>query len=194
MSASLIEIAAYHEAGHAVVGFYFGFTVMEIILSPSDPGAGITVFNYGSETLLMTAILSVGVDPSIFNSLPTIEKHNAPQAIIKMTHTLLGGSISEAILKYGSGFIGGMEIPVNDSDGERIEILDALHRHIDKSLPAKYVQESLLGLTEILRTCTFWNVIEAVATALVNSNDKKLTGNEIAEIFAHLKFKKLPVS
>jgi hypothetical protein len=191
MDESLIDIAAYHEAGHAVVGHYLGFTVTEIVLSPSDPGAGITAFNYGNENLLMAAILSLGIDPSIFNSLPINEKLNAPQAIVRMTHTLLAGSISEAILKYGSGHVGVMEIHVNDSDGTRIEVLDALHRHINKSLPLNYVQGALLQLTETLRAPTFWNVIQTVAIALINSSNKSLREKEIAEIFEHLKFEKL---
>jgi ATP-dependent Zn protease len=54
MVEELYKIGAYHEAGHAVLGFYSGFEVKSISLIIADPGSGITRFDYGIDNLLIT--------------------------------------------------------------------------------------------------------------------------------------------
>lgn len=183
MVEELYKIGAYHEAGHAVLGFYSGFEVKCISLITSDPGSGITKFDYGEDNLLIAGILNAKKDPSFFNSLSQPVRARTPQTCLKICNTLIAGPVAEAINKFGIDYIGNMEVGIKDPDAEGIEAADYVLSIIDKNHSKAYIQEAIISITEILRSEQYWKVVISLADKLLNSNAKTLTQQEIESIF-----------
>lgn len=183
MVEELYKIGAYHEAGHAVLGFYSGFEVKSISLIIADPGSGITRFDYGTDNLLIAGILNAKKDPAFFNSLSQPVRARTPQTCLKICNTLIAGPVAEAINKFGIDYIGNMEVGIKDPDAEGIEAADYVLSIIDKNHSKAYIQEAIISITDILRSEQFWKVVISLADKLRNSNTKTLTQQEIEAIF-----------
>lgn len=190
MVEAFYKIGAYHEAGHAVMGYYSGFEIQEMSLLINDPGTGYTKFDYGKDNMLITAILNVKKDPNIFNYLSKEVKARTPQATAKICFTLIGGPAAEAISKYGIDYKGDMDFGIKDPDAAGIEAAEYVMSVIDSSHSTSYIQDKIIGITEILRTDKFWKMITVLAEKLLAS--KSLSKNEIESIFASHKFEKHP--
>lgn len=183
MVEELYKIGAYHEAGHAVLGFYSGFEVKSISLIIADPGSGITKFDYGTDNLLIAGILNAKKDPAFFNSLSQPVRARTPQTCLKICNTLISGPVAEAINKFGIDYIGNMEVGIKDPDAGGIEAADYVLSIIDKNHSKAYIQEAIISITDILRSEQFWKVVISLADKLRNSNTKTLTQQEIEAIF-----------
>jgi hypothetical protein len=183
MVEELYKIGAYHEAGHAVLGFYSGFEVKSISLIIADPGSGITKFDYGTDNLLIAGILNAKKDPAFFNSLSQPVRARTPQTCLKICNTLIAGPVAEAINKFGIDYIGNMEVGIKDPDAGGIEAADYVLSIIDKNHSKAYIQEAIISITDILRSEQFWKVVISLADKLRNSNTKTLTQQEIEAIF-----------
>lgn len=188
MVEELYKIGDYHEAGHAVLGFYSGFEVQSISLIIADPGSGITRFDYGIDNLLITGILNAKKDPAFFNSLSQPVRARTPQTCLKICNTLIAGPVAEAINKFGIDYTGNMEVGIKDPDAEGIEAADYVLSIIDKNHSKEYIQETIISITEILRSEQFWKVVISLADKVLNSNAKTLTQQEIEAIFERHNF------
>jgi hypothetical protein len=191
MSKELFQIGAFHESGHAVIGYYMGFQIDDIILLESDPGSGRTKFNYGADSLVIAGILNAKKDPSFFNSLPKESRSRTPQATTKICCTLIAGGIAEAIYKQGIEFEGGLEIGFADPDADGIDACEFVMTIIDKSRSGKYVNEMVNNMTAIIRSKNNWEVINSLADALLSSVNKTLLKSEIEAIFIKHNFKRM---
>jgi hypothetical protein len=183
MVEKLYKIGAYHEAGHAVLGFYSGFEVKSISLIAADPGSGITRFDYGIDNLLIAGILNAKKDPAFFNSLSQPVRTRSPQACLKICNTLIAGPVTEAIYKFGIDYTGNMEVGIKDPDAEGIEAADYVLSIIDKTHSKAYIQETIISITEILRSEQFWTVVISLSDKLLNSKAKTLAQQEIEAVF-----------
>ncbi len=183
MVEELYKIGAYHEAGHAVLGFYSGFEVKSISLIIADPGSGITRFDYGIDNLLITGILNAKKDPAFFNSLSQPVRARTPQTCLKICNTLIAGPVAEAINKFGIDYTGNMEVGIKDPDAEGIEAADYVLSIIDKNHSKTYLQETIISITEILRNEQFWKVVISLSDKLLSSKAKMLTQQEIEAVF-----------
>ena len=121
MSKELFQISAFHEAGHAVIGFYMGFEIDYIVLFESDPGSGLTKFDYGEDVLVIAGILNSKKEPSFFNSVPSEIRARTLQVTTKICCTLIAGSVAEAIHKQGIEYNGELEIGFADPDAVGID-------------------------------------------------------------------------
>ena len=191
MSKELFQIGAFHEAGHAVIGYYMGFQIDDIILSKSDPGSGRTKFDYGEDALVITGILNSKKDPSFSNSLPRESRTRTPQATTKICCTLIAGGVAEAIHKQGIEFDGNLEIGFADPDADGIDACEYVMQIVDHPRSQNYINEMVRNMTAIIRSNERWEVINSLAEALVDSENKKLLKTEIEAIFAKHNFKRM---
>lgn len=188
MSTELFEKGAFHESGHAVIGYYMGFQIDEIILLESDPGSGHTKFNYGADNSVIAGILNAKKDPSIFNSLSKKFRSRTPLATNKICCTLIAGGVSEAIHIQGINFKGDLKIGFADPDAEDIEACEYVMNIIDKSRSKNYLNDMVKNMTDIIRSDKVWKVINSLSAALLSSTNKRLLKSEIEAIFAKLNF------
>lgn len=191
MSKELFQIGAFHESGHAVIGYYMGFQIDEIILLESDPGSGRTKFNYGSDSLVIAGILNAKKDPSFFNSLPKESRSRTPQATTKICCTLIAGGIAEAIHKQGIEFKGNLEIGFADPDAEGIDACEYVMTIIDETRSENYTKEMVTNMTSIIRSNEKWEVINSLAEALLDSANKTLIKTETEAIFVKHNLKRM---
>jgi len=191
MSKELFEKGAFHESGHAVIGYHMGFQIDDIILSESDPGSGRTKFNYGADSLIIAGILNAKKDPSFFNSLPKEIRSRTPQATTNICCTLIAGGVTEAIHKQGIGFNGNLEIGFADPDAEGIDACEYVISIIDKTRSGRYVNDMVENMTVIIRSNEVWQVINSLAEALLSSKNKTLLKPEIEAIFIKHNFKRM---
>jgi hypothetical protein len=194
MSKELFQIGAFHEAGHAVIGYYMGFQIDDIILLESDPGSGRTKFDYGEDALVIAGILNSKKDPSFFNSLPREIRTRTPQATTKICCTLIAGGIAEAIHKQGIEYDCNLEIGFADPDADGIDACEYVMQIIDNHRSQNNIMELVNNMTAIIRSTEHWQVINELAEALVISENKKLFKNEIEAIFAKHNFKRMQVA
>lgn len=191
MSKELFQIGAFHESGHAVIGYYMGFQIDEIILLESDPGSGRTKFNYGSDSLVIAGILNAKKDPSFFNSLPKESRSRTPQATTKICCTLIAGGIAEAIHKQGIEFKGNLEIGFADPDADGIDACEYVMTIINETRSENYTKEMVTNMTSIIRSNEKWEVINSLAEALLDSANKTLIKTETEAIFVKHNLKRM---
>ncbi|MBS1536953.1 MAG: hypothetical protein JST20_04320 [Bacteroidetes bacterium] len=191
MSKELFQIGAFHESGHAVIGYYMGFQIDDIILLETDPGSGRTKFDYGADGLVIAGILNAKKDPSFFNSLPKESRSRTPQATTKICCTLIAGGVAEAIHKQGIEFEGSLAIGFADPDAEGINACEYVMSIIDKPRSENYVNEMVKNMTAIIRSKENWEVISSLAEALMSSANKTLLKSEIVAIFIKHNFKRM---
>ncbi len=191
MSIELFQIGAFHESGHAVIGYYMGFNIDDIILLETDPGSGRTKFNYGADSLIIAGILNAKKDPSFFNSLPKESRSSTPQATTKICCTLIAGGVAEAIHKQGIEYKGNLEIGFADPDAEGIDACEYVMEKIDKPRSENFLNSMVTNMTAIIRSNEIWEVINSLAEALLNSEPKTLLKSEIEAIFAKHNFKRM---
>ena len=191
MSKELFQTGAIHESGHAVIGYYMGFQIDDIILLESDPGSGRTKFNYGADNFLIAGILNAKKDPSFFNSLPKESRSRTLQATTKICCTLVAGGVAEAIHKQGIEFEGGLEVGFKDPDAEGVEACEYVMTIIDKAKSGNYLTEIVKNITGIIRSKENWEVINSLAESLLSSANKTLLKTEIETIFKKHNFKRM---
>lgn len=194
MTTELYKIGAFHEAGHAVFGYYSGFKVKSITLIPHDPGSGFTKFDYGKDNLLIAGILNAKKDSSFFNSLPLSDRARTPQTCHKICFTLIAGPVAEALNKFGVDYVGNIEVGIKDPDAEGIEAADYVLSLINKNHSKSFLQDTIITITATLRTDEFWSVVTSLTTELLSSDKKSLTESEIEEVFKNHNFQKHPDS
>ncbi len=76
-----------------------------------------------------------------------------------------------------------MEVGIKDPDAEGIEAADYVLSIIDKNHSKAYIQETIISITEILRSEQFWTVVISLSDKLLNSKAKTLARQEIEAVF-----------
>lgn len=175
----LYEQGAYHESGHIVIAYFYGYKCDEVRLLSNDPGAGFSRFDYSQDTVLVTSILNSQNNSTLFNSLPKETKMESPHVAYKVSNILLSGPVTEAFHKFGVDFVGNLEVDVNGPDLISVKNIDYFLTEIDKQHNPDFVQHSLGNIGNVLRTDQFWKAIEHLAKTIINSPSKSLTRFEI---------------
>lgn len=181
MTDKLFEQGAYHESGHIIMAYLVGFISEQVTLLQDDPGSGFTRFNYGQDNFLITSILNAQNDGAFFNSLPPQTKARSPQAAFKISNTLLGGPVTEALHKFGVDFQGNLEIDMRGPDLISVTNIDYFLSHIDQQHRTDFIQHSLSQVINIIRTDQFWSAVKHLVETIMNSPNKSLTQIQIED-------------
>jgi len=191
MSKEKFQIGAYHEAGHAIIGYYMGFQIDAITLLENDPGSGFTKFDYGKDNLVIAGILNAIKEPAIFNSLSRQIRLRTPQALTKICCTLVGGPVAEAIHKNGIDYNGLLDIGFKDPDAAGIEACEYVISIIDKTKSGSYIKDCIYNTTSLIRSKEYWDIITKLVNTILSSETKVLTKEEVETIFDENNFKRL---
>jgi len=189
MSEELFQTVAFHESGHAIIGYYMGYQIDDIKLLIEEPGTGWTKINYGEDTLIITGILNAIEVPDFFNSLSQEIRSRTPEVTTKLCCILVAGAIAEAIHKEGIEYKGVLKIGFADPDDKGINACEYVMTIIDKPNSAQYVTGLINAITSILRSNENWQVLKSLAQSLLNSTNKTLLKKEIEAIFETHNFK-----
>lgn len=181
-----IKRSAYHESGHAVMGFFVGYNINRIEVAST--GDGVTEIDYAEDLLLCTALLNLS-EPEIINSLPSQTKQNIPVTADKLIYVLTGGPIAEALFIQGFDFVGQLEIELSGPDLIRCESIDSFLAHYLPEHPINSLEGMLKKASEILKLNIFKRTIDSLADNLLQSGDLKLNKNRIESIITCTGFK-----
>jgi hypothetical protein len=181
MNNDLYEQCAYHESGHIVMAYLSRYKCDSVTILEDGSGNGFTKFDYGNNSMteLIASLVNFSEYPEIFDSLPANAKAVAPQVAFKISGTLLGGPVSEALYKAGVEFEGDLPIEVAGPDLLRVSSIDHLLSTIDREHNPNYVNETLGSIVNLLRQRQTWIAIETLAKDILNSTTKSLTRQEI---------------
>jgi hypothetical protein len=179
MSEKLFELGAFHESGHIIMAYLVGFKAQSVALSIDEPGVGCTKFDYGQDALLIASILNAINDGGFFNSLPIEIKKRSLLTATRISHTLLGGPLAEALYKVGIDFVGNLEIDMRGPDVVSVENADYFLSCIDKNHRSDFLSHLLMQMADLIKNDNFWNAIKHLSDAILKSPNKCLTQEEI---------------
>ncbi len=181
MNNALYEQCAFHESGHIVIAYLSRYKCDSVTILQDGSGNGFTKFDYGNNSMteLIASLVNFSEYPEIFGSLPANVKAVAPQVAFKISGTLLGGPVSEALYKAGVEFEGDLPIEIVGPDLIRVSSIHHLLSTIDREHNPNYVNETLGSIVSLLRQRQTWIAIETLANDILNSLTKSLTRQEI---------------
>lgn len=177
----IINITAYHEAGHTLMAYFVGWSVnnIEIVFNGSIVDHGVTRYSHGTDTRYVSLIAEKQND---FNTLTIEEKIECAQAGQKRIFSIMGGPIAEKIFING-GVNKGFYIDFSDNtvpDSRIINQFDYFLRACDNQHDHDFVTKGLNQVATLFSQSVFWNPIERIAKVL--SKTHYIDGNRIEEI------------
>lgn len=177
----LLEIGAYHESGHTVVGYLAGYTVDNIKLSVEDAGSGMTKFNYGKDQLIITALLYPEEFGSTFNTLPKEERSKTPTIGNKLHTVLVAGSCAEAYLQHEIKNNKTGESEISGPDLERMFKIQEVFLLLKIPFPKEKHQENYSRVYETISIGEIWNAIDYLAKEILKTNNYNISKIEIEQ-------------
>lgn len=178
----LLELGAYHESGHVVIGYFAGYKVMRTRLNPFDPGAGETEFDYGDDALLIASILYPEEFGSTFNSLPQEVRQRTPDVGNKIHMILVAGSCAEAYLKHQIKDLQTGEEEISGPDLARIMQIQNTFDLLRIPFSSETHQENFKMVYGAMHHKEIWQGIDALAKKLLASSGYVLTQPEIEQV------------
>jgi hypothetical protein len=89
------EKAAYHECGHIVMAYIFGYRCREVNLS--KPENRKLALDYHSKTDLVEAIRQYAIKPELYYALDHTCKKSSAETAVELLTIMLAGSVSETV-------------------------------------------------------------------------------------------------
>lgn len=178
----LYKIGAYHEAGHVVYSYLYGYTCNFTEILPAEPGNGRTEFVFGQHNVAVNTIINQL--NTILNGLSA----NQQQYIVRHAHYLSmifsAGACSEAF--FFKPFYNKKYRPIiSGPDLEVINSINGLLGQIHSNPTMETLRKSLCLIQnfEGIRIS-----IEAIANAILNSPEKRIEQVEIQQILTNTNF------
>lgn len=89
------EKASYHECGHIVMAYIFGYRCKEVNLTKPDNHK--LLLDYHSKTELVEAIKQYTIKPELYYALDHADKKESTDTAVELLTIMLAGSISETV-------------------------------------------------------------------------------------------------
>ncbi|MEQ8362028.1 MAG: hypothetical protein RH948_04110 [Cyclobacteriaceae bacterium] len=175
----VINITAYHEAGHSLMAYFVGWSVqsIEIVLKGNQVEYGATRYNHGEDT---EYIFMMSERPTEFNRLNSDQKQACIHAGQKRIYALMGGPIAENIFLHGKS---SFYIDFSDNsipDSSTINYFDYFLRKSDNLHEIDFVDKGLNVVASVFQEEVCWNSIEEIAKVV--STKYLIKNNDIEEI------------
>ncbi len=167
---SNIRSAALHEAGHIAAAYFAEYSCDEVCID--EGGNGVTVMNYGTDTILATAIMNRGTWQQLYNALPRQIKINAEPVAKRLCCIIVAGGIAESIRAHGRNFKGKMDVELSGPDLNHVQ---SITQHFNIN-----VTELIANIYEIFTLDAFWNAIMRLSMNLIKQ--RHLSKNEIESV------------
>jgi hypothetical protein len=178
----LITKGAYHESGHVVIGYLMGYSVNAMRLDPTDPGAGVSRFNYGDDLILITSLFNPMEFSDIYNGLAIERRGRTPEIGDKIHKILVAGSCAEAfyiheILHQGEG-----EGEISGPDLEKIVQIQHSFNLLGLPFPEERHQQTYTNVYGALFNQEIRTAIESLVQRIIHTDGYSLNQNEIEQV------------
>jgi len=183
MNSDTLKLRAYHEAGHAVIAYFSGFSCNFLEITQKDPLSNRENYNFGQNTGLINAMNKYRDNPEFFDNIPKVVKINSRKMAIKTIIVLLAGQAAEKIYINGGKPV--VNLPI-DQTGEDIGVADNIDYFLSvvKSgqHPMNYLKIIFKQVAELISGREVWTSISMIAEALFVSSQRKLNQKEIEKM------------
>ncbi|MDK1119479.1 MAG: hypothetical protein QGM50_11925 [Anaerolineae bacterium] len=170
---SHIRSAALHEAGHVAAAYFAEYSCDEVYID--EGGNGVTKMNYGTDTILATAIMNRDSWQQLFKALPYQIKINAKPIAMRLCCIIVAGGVAESIRKQGRNFKGTAEVELSGPD---LNHALSISRHFQIN-----VNELITNIYEIFKLDAFWKMIIGLSKNLVRQ--RHLSKKDIESIISN---------
>jgi hypothetical protein len=178
----LFKEGAYHEAGHVVFSYLYGYQCNYTELDVNNPGDGRTEFVFGQNTVAVNVILNQL--NLIFTNLTGGQQQNIARQAHWLSMIFCAGACVEAF--YFKSFWHKSFRPV--LRGPDLEAVNAVNNLLGQ-IHINPTQETLRkGLCLIQNFDGLKLTIEEIAKGILNSKNKRLDQNEILHILTNTNF------
>lgn len=170
-----IDVTAYHEAAHAIVGLWHGWSIKEVMVSKVRPGNGLTKY-YPRSRLGRISARPGNVKAAW---LKILKNYKADICVS------LAGPLAEAKLLHTPLRSLGARSDLEDAN-ESFRRLKAIHERLSQyatlteEVPDDLLQKLRRKTRSLVGRTGIWNLIDAVAIELVWCSS--LSGNDTARI------------
>jgi hypothetical protein len=183
MTQELFRQGAYHESGHIIVAYLSRYKSDRVELILDDPGSGMTKFDYGGldMTMAIASMQNYTNNPELYNDLPAGLKNICPEVAFKITGTLLGGPVSEALYATGIDFVGNLPIEMSGPDLISVQNIHHFLSDIVTNHKPNYIEHSLSMIVQLLKQQEFWDAIKHLSDSILSSPNKQLNRDQIEQ-------------
>jgi hypothetical protein len=166
MDLEQLNRSAYHEAGHVVFTYYFGYSCQRVQVLPT--GDAKTEMNYGADLLPITAISNFITENFVFSGLEKDAKIRCVSIAHPATIILFGGSAAESIYRNVMADEGHMEVEVSGPDLDRVNQIDRFLASCDPEHPPTFLQTAMTHTLKIAKDKPeFWSAIDNIAKGII---------------------------
>jgi len=182
-----IATAVYHECGHVVMSYYYGFSCDSIQISLSERDSK-TVIKYGEVQSLVEAILRYNEEPAVYAE--TSRHHsqeNIFSTLVKLGVILASGGIAERVyLNKLNPEAENDEVLPSGSDLARLQSIHSIFQALRPGFPSDYL-DKLFQVWHVTIRDQIWPAIDGLARAVLETADLSMGQAEIEHCLENYK-------
>ena len=183
-----LEQAAYHESGHVVYTYLNGYACDLVRVLKNTPGEGVSKLNFGYDQTLIAIISNAQEHGEHFNNLSFREKMISPGVAHKIAGILLAGSAAESIYLAGGKGTDRMAVEIAGPDLRGLRNVDFFLNSFTRTHKKDYITQRMAKVLSSMELPELWKAVEALATAVLKSEDLGLLREDIEKILADCGF------
>jgi len=177
-------IAAYHEAGHAVVAFYNGYNIRNI--SIDNNGGGFAEIDVLFPTAFCVKVEDMDIDQEQKNEVVEFSKSHLFSRLEEYSQYTLAGYFSEFRISNTRKRLAIEPVGEVDPDNDFLKLKKEMKR-ANEILGVKYFDEMALYLwkadvMKLLRRPKIWKGVETLAQKLIEVKGNSIPGEIVTDI------------
>jgi hypothetical protein len=169
-----ITRTAYHEAGHIVFAYYYGYTCDGVVVSFT--GDGVSKLNYGDDLHSIRGVTNFVKHNNYFSDLSIEKRQRCALVAVPITSILVAGSIAEYYYANSLDHLGNLTLEISGPDLERVDQVDNfLSTFYREKHPKSFIQD-VMTHTSVMTTKTkeVWDTIDGLAKLILSTDSKSL--------------------
>lgn len=182
----LLKIAAIHEAGHVLLAYLYGLKINSVVLETLVPGEGVTSISWGKDQKTIS-ILTKPIFRDERRGLLMLGKNNLLILANKFIGILCAGTAAEGAYEMQQSGTSSIN-SINGMDNDQIaDFVDAL-AELEIIISDEDILKRFRIVYGILSQPEYFSSILKLAEKILESNDRSLNADELANFFSKLNF------